>query len=437
MSSVTAKQSDALAHYRTLFEERFQGDPLLEQRRSALERFLSAGFPTQRDEAWKYTSLRRIESRAFRLGEQRPVAIATAPWIEGAGYRVVFLNGRWAPSLSAGTPLPPGATLVTLGEWLKHAPDEALAYTSRAGQAEASALEHLNAAFFEDGIVLQLSKDAILDEAIHVVHLWTGVAEPAMSHPRILVRADRNSRCVLVEQFVALADAEAWTNAVTAIELEPNASVRHYRLQQESTRAFHTGHVTVHVRDNARYDVHDLSFGAALSRVNTTVFLEGSGAHAELHGLLAPVGSQHHDAHTRIEHIAPHTTSSEEYRGIAAGRGRGVFNGKVLVHPGAQKTDARQSSRNLLLSATAEIDAKPELEIYANDVKCSHGATTGQLDATALFYLRSRGLSEDEARVLLIRAFAEALLSSIEQPRVHDYLEALLAARFGSAPVTP
>src|SRR5690606_24197187 len=132
MSSVTAKQSDALARYRTLFEERFQGDPLLEQRRSALERFLSAGFPTQRDEAWKYTSLRRIESRAFRLGEQRPVAIATAPWIEGAGYRVVFLNGRWAPSLSAGTPLPPGATLVTLGEWLKHAPDEALAYASRA-----------------------------------------------------------------------------------------------------------------------------------------------------------------------------------------------------------------------------------------------------------------------------------------------------------------
>src|SRR5690606_36349010 len=293
MSSVTAKQSDALAHYRTLFEERFQGDPLLEQRRSALERFLSAGFPTQRDEAWKYTSLRRIESRAFRLGEQRPVAIATAPWIEGAGYRVVFLNGRWAPSLSAGTPLPPGATLVTLGEWLKHAPDEALAYTSRAGQAEASALEHLNAAFFEDGIVLQLSKDAILDEPIHVVHLWTSIAEPAMNHPRILVRADRNSRCVLVEQFVALADAETWTNVVTAIELEPNASARHYRVQQESTRAFHTGHVTVRAAENARYGVHELSFGAALSRVNTTVLLEGNGAHAELLGLLAPVGSQH------------------------------------------------------------------------------------------------------------------------------------------------
>jgi Fe-S cluster assembly protein SufD len=181
---------------------------------------------------------------------------------------------------------------------------------------------------------------------------------------------------------------------------------------------------------DARYSIHDIALGASLGRSGITALLEGTGAHAALFGLFTPMGNQHLDAHTRLDHIAAHTTSEEDYRGIAGGRGRGVFNGKVIVRPDAQKIDARQSSRNLLLSPTAEIDTKPELEIYANDVKCSHGATTGQLDATALFYLRSRGLSESDARAALIRAFAESILSTIDLAPLHTALEKQIDERF-------
>jgi Fe-S cluster assembly protein SufD len=186
----------------------------------------------------------------------------------------------------------------------------------------------------------------------------------------------------------------------------------------------------VRLQQDSRYASHDIALGASLARVNLSTILQGPGAHVALNGLIAPLGTQHLDAHTSIDHAAPHTTSDENYRGIAGERGRGVFNGKVIVRPDAQKTDARQSSRNLLLTAGAEIDTKPELEIYADDVKCSHGATTGQLDATALFYLRSRGLDEAAARALLIRAFAETIVTSIGPPSVRDHLERLLDERY-------
>lgn len=440
MSAAAAIEPNAaLERYRSLFGARFASDPLVEQRRTALEAFLQQGFPTQRDEAWKYTNLRRLESRAFVPSEPSPVAIdvASAPWIAGADLRIVFVNGRWAPALSSVAIQSPGTTVVTLAEWMKHEPAAAFEYLSRVPRRPPSSLEQLNAAFFEDGVVVQLAPKASLDEVVHIVHVWTHLAQPQMSHPRLIVRAGRHSRCKLVEQYVCIGDPETFTNSVATIELEAGAHVRHYRLQQESTRGFHIGHVNVCVREHARYCVHDFAFGGSLARLSLAVSLQEAGAHAELHGLLTPAGSQHMDAHTRIEHIAPHTTSAEDYRGIADGRGRGIFNGKVLVHSGAQKTDARQSSRNLLLSATAEIDSKPELEIYANDVKCSHGATTGQLDAAALFYLRSRGISESQARVLLIRAFAQSVLSSVESVRVREYLEALLGERFGPIQVSP
>jgi Fe-S cluster assembly protein SufD len=437
MSAATAIASNPnLERYRTLFESRFAADALSTQRRESLAQFLAAGFPTPRDEAWKYTNLRRLEARAFALAEAAPVALDLAqqqqPWIANAGMRVVFVNGRWMPSLSSTFAQPPGATVVTLGKWLKHAPTEVIDYLAATSPKSTSAFEHLNAAFFEDGVAINLAPGATLDEPVHVVHLWTHSPQPQMSHPKIIVRADRDSRFTLIEQYAGVTDVENFTNAAVSIELEAGAKMEHYRLQEESQRGFHIAHIHACVREHARYEIHDLAIGAALSRLNLSVRLAGSGAHATLKGLFMPSGAQHIDAHTLIEHLAPHTTSEEEYRGIAEGRGRGVFNGKVFVHQGAQKTDARQSSRNLLLSSTAEIDTKPELEIYANDVKCSHGATTGQLDPTALFYLRSRGIPEMEARALLIRAFAESILSSIRSAAVNRYLESRLAERFGA-----
>lgn len=434
MSVASATQlTPALERYKTAFESRFASDPLVETRREALNRFLTAGFPTPRNEAWKYTNLRRLESRSFVPPTDVPVSLENAQrhWVQGSATRMVFVNGRFSTALSNTLPQPPGATVVALGEWLKREPERALEYLN-ASPCEPNALSDLNTAFAEDGVVIELSENAAFDTPVHVVHLWAHAAQPVMSHPRIIVRAGRHSRLTLIEQYVALEDVEAFTNCVVSVELQAGAKVEHYRLQQESERTFHIGQTSVAADEHATYSLRDLAFGGALSRLNVCARLLGSGSHVDLTGLFAPHGSQHIDAHTRIEHVAPHTTSHEDYRGIAEGKGRGVFNGKVLVHPGAQKTDARQSSRNLLLSPTAEIDAKPELEIYADDVKCSHGATTGQLDATALFYLRSRGVSESEARMMLIRAFAQSIRASIASEAIRDHVEQILTARFAT-----
>lgn len=455
MNAVTAKGgSAALERYRDIFEARFPSeDALTRLRREALERFLSTGFPTQRHEDWKYTSLRRLETRRFALAERSGAAPAgaldalQARWIANSGTRIVLINGHCLPSLSAQDTQPPGVTVLSLGQWLAHAPEEVAAFLAGAGEPGAaenpvrqptSPLEDLNLAFFEDGVVVNLADEVQLDEPVYVVHQWVahphtaGAPASRMSHPRVIVRLGRNSRCTLIEHYLGAASAECFTNAVTTIQLAAGAQLRHYRLQDEAPKSFHLGRIDSRLEAHSRYAIHDLALGASLGRSDIVTRLQGAGAHAALHGLFLPSGARHLDAHTRIDHIAPRTSSEEDYRGIAAGRGRGVFNGKVIVHPGAQKIDARQSSRNLLLNPGAEIDSKPELEIYADDVKCSHGATTGQLDANALFYLRSRGLSEDEARSALIHAFAQSVLASIEHAALREHLERRLDDLFAS-----
>jgi Fe-S cluster assembly protein SufD len=429
MSSAPATSSAPLQRYREAFETRWQrGDALTPIRHAALERFLAAGFPTTRNEQWKYTNLRRLESRAFELASAAPIDAAVAtPGFAAGSVRLVFVNGHYVAGLSELPALPPGVTIVTLAQWIAHDADDAAKHLAPDLDKATTPFDALNAALFEDGVFIQLSQGAQLDAPIHVVHHWVGTA-PRMAHLRIFVRAGERSRCVFVEHFTG-ADAENWTNVSASIEVAKSARVEHLRIQEESIRAFHIARVTASVAQDGHYASHDIAFGSSLSRVDLDVRLAGKGATADLKGLLTPNGTQHIDAHTKIEHCVPHTQSSEEYRAIAAGRGRGVFNGKVVVHEDAQKTDARQSSRNLLLSPTAEIDTKPELEIYANDVKCSHGATTGQLDPTSLFYLRSRGLSESEARAALIRAFAGSVLASVSHVPMREYLERQLPAK--------
>lgn len=432
MNAIAAKNPVTVPdRYRALFAARPQPDDAMGAlRKAALERFASAGFPTQRDEDWKYTNLRRLESRNFVLAEKAPVAPDKSSWIADAGARVVLVNGHWMPGLSDASPQPPGVTVLTLGQWLANEPDEVAAYLTKHGTDSANALENLNTVFLEDGVVIDIAADVTFDQPVYVVHQWSGSPAPRMSHPRVIMRAGRNSRCTLIEHYLGQADVEAFTNAVVSLDLEEGARVTHYRLQQESVRSFHIGNVRARLDRDSRYDCHDVALGASVGRSTITARLEGPGAEATLRGLFVPDGTQHLDTYTLVDHVAPHTVSNEEYRGIADGRGRGVFRGKVIVRPNAQKIDSRQSSRNLLLSPAAEIDTRPELEIYANDVKCSHGATTGQLDATALFYMRSRGLSESEARALLIRAFAESILAGIEAAPVRDYLEQRLHERF-------
>ncbi len=432
MSVVTLQETRSSGErYRAIFDARWPAsDPLVELRSAALERFAAVGFPTQRQEEWKYTNLRRLEARTFEPATTAAAGAQDQRWIANAGTRVVLVNGHCMPALSSIEAQLPGMTLLTLKRWSENDPAAVAAFMGHGLRAQPSALEDLNLAFFEDGVVLDLSAGVTPDQPIYIVHQWSDGSSQVMSNPRVIVRAAANSRCVVIEHFVGSTAGETFTNAVCDIDIAPGASVEHYRVQQESTRGFHIGHVNVRLQQDSRYASHDIALGASLSRVNLSTTLQGPGAHVALNGLLAPLGTQHLDAHTLIDHVAAHTSSDENYRGIAGERGRGVFNGKVIVRPGAQKTDARQSSRNLLLTPGAEIDTKPELEIYANDVKCSHGATTGQLDAAALFYLRSRGLDEVAARSLLIRAFAESIVTSIRPQTVRSHLEQLLDERY-------
>jgi Fe-S cluster assembly protein SufD len=441
MSVQTLQESrPAGERYRAEFDARWSASTasdtrLIELRRAALERFAATGFPTQRQEDWKYTNLRRLEARTFAPAPSTAAAVDALEqhWIANAGIRIVLVNGHWMPTLSSVGAQFPGMTLLTLKQWSEHDPAAVAAFIAQSSHGQPGALEALNLAFFEDGVVLDLAAGAAPDQPIYIVHQWSDGAAQLMSNPRVIVRAAANSRCIVIEHFIGGSAGECFTNAVAEIEVAAGAKVEHYRIQQESSRAFHIGHVNVRVQQDGRYASHDIALGASLARLNLGAVLHGPGAHVDLYGLLAPLASQHLDSHTTIDHAAPHTSSDENYRGIAGARGRGVFNGKVIVRPDAQKTDARQSSRNLLLAPGAEIDTKPELEIYANDVKCSHGATTGQLDATALFYLRSRGLDEAAARALLIRAFAESVVSSVGPAALRTHLEQLLDERYGKS----
>lgn len=428
-ASAVREITPGVERIRETFQARgYAQDALKPRRCAALERFLALGFPTRRDERWKYTDLRRLESRDFALAEQPAAAQVSVPTLADAGLRVVLVDGHCMPSLGSHSAQPPGVTAIGLGHWIQTDPAAAARFLEQAGIDGDSAFENLNAAFVEDGVIIDIAANTRWDEPIHVLHAWQ--TSGRMAHPRIIVRLGAGSRCTLIEQYIGPPGVESFTNVVVSIDAQPGACLEHYRVQQESSKSVHVSTVRARLGRDAHYHSHGIALGASLGRAQVAVTLEGTGAETRLRGLFTPSGNQHLDNYTLIEHVAPHTRCEQEYRGIADGRGRGVFNGKVKVHPHAQKIDARQLSRNLLLSATAEIDTKPELEIYANEVKCSHGATTGQLDDAALFYLRSRGIDAAQARVMLIRAFAESIVDTIEPQGLRNALEGWLKERF-------
>ena len=420
---MNATAAEPLAHYRAAFESvSADHSGTAAQRAAAFERFAELGFPGAREETWKYTSLRRLESRRFpvRAGAAT-VALPTAL----AGCRIAVIDGRHRPDLSAGG-MPAGVRLRTLAQaQLDGESTGALLRVARGGGTERFAA--LNAALCPDVLLLDVTEGAGA-EPIEIV-LASSPAEPGMSHPRLLVRAARGSTARIVLRHLG-DDAERFVNSVVDVEVGPDATVHLYRLLDGGNRAFHIERIEATVGQRGTFVVHDAQLGAGLARLDLNARLAAPQAAAELTGLFLTDGSRHLDTHVRVDHLAVGTRSLQDYRGIAAGRGRAVFNGKAVVHEGAQQSQARQTNRNLLLTPGAEVDTKPELEIYADDVQCSHGATTGQLDAAALFYLRSRGLSETEARSALTRAFTGAVLSRMDHAAfasaVHEGLDARL-----------
>ena len=401
-------------------------------RAEGLARFREIGFPKLSDEDWKYTSVRAIEkldlSPAMPHGNGVAAAAMSPFSITGLdSHRIVFVNGYFSKTLSQPGPPTPGLTVGSLAEVLEHDPDAVEPYLGRITPSAPHGFTALNSAFLADGAYVKLAQGVRVERPIEVVYVATGGNEELSIHPRSLFVAHPDSRATVVERYVALDDSRYLTNAVTEIVLEEGASLEHCRLQEEGKRSFHIGGLFARQEAGSRLTAHSLSLGAALARNDVLLVLEAERAEGVLNGLYLGNGRQHVDNHTHIEHAAADATSREFYKGILDGRARAVFHGRIVVRAGAQHSDAQQQNNNLLLSADAEIDTKPQLEIYADDVKCAHGATVGQLDADQVFYLQSRGVAKKDARSLLTYAFAHDVIGRIAVVPVRERLEAVLS----------
>ncbi|MGE0858165.1 MAG: Fe-S cluster assembly protein SufD [Gammaproteobacteria bacterium] len=401
-------------------------DRLTALRRAAAARVREQGLPSIKLEDWKYTSLAALDQRALRAAEPAdgeslsPESFAALALAAASPLRAVLVNGRFRPDLGSRDAPPAGVTLRSLRELAEQEPDR-LASLLGEDAARGNALVALNTALARDGVLIDVAPGTRLHEPLHLVLIGTG--GELMSNPRVLVRLGRDSELTLIEEYLSAGADLTVTNSQADIELEPGAVLHHHRLQAAGADSTHLGRIAVRVDAQAEYASDALAFGARLARVDIDVRLAGRGAKCRLNGLFVGAGEQHLDHHTRVDHLVGDTHSSELYRGILDDRSRGVFNGKVVVARDAQGITAQQASHNLLLTRTAEVDTKPELEIYADDVSCSHGATVGELDATALFYLRSRGVPEAEARALLTYAFAERVVEAIPLPAVRHWIE--------------
>jgi Fe-S cluster assembly protein SufD len=409
-------------------------------RRDALQQFDRLGYPTTRNEDWRFTSVQPIVDAQFRSiaapgGEVTAEQVAAAAFGHPEWPTVVFVNGRHAPELSSLDRLPAGVRVVDLATALDGAGgvDEVVErHLAQVASGEAHAFTALNTALMHDGAVVHVAADARAPEPIHLVFVSDALAAEGAAHLRNLVVLERHAAATVIESYVAVGDARYFTNAVTEAVVADGATLTHYKIQRESERAFHVGTLDARQARDSHFVSFSFATGAALSRTNVYTRLGGPGCGATLNGLYMADGTQHVDHQTRIEHVEPNCYSRELYKGVLDGQSHGVFNGKVYVHPEAQQTDGKQTNNTLLLSPTAQIDTKPQLEIFADDVKCTHGATVGRLDATSMFYMQSRGIDADAARRLLTYAFAADVLETLELAPVKVELERLTLERFAA-----
>ena len=399
-------------------------------RQRGAEHFAGLGFPTPQLEDWKYTNLAPLARQTFSLPDAAvPIAAARLAQAAhlGEAIELVFINGRYAPLLSSLANLPPGAVVGSLGEAMVHHAELVGPHLGTLVTPDSDGTAALNAAFTADGAFVFVPGGVALALPIHCLFVSAANGTATVTHPRTLIVAGGGSRATVIEQH--LGSGTYWTNAVTEIALGAGAALMHHKVQRESASAYHLATISAAQAADSQLDSHAVSLGAILARVDLTTRLDAPDAACSFDGLYLAGERQHVDHHTTIDHRRPRGTSRELYKGILAGRASGVFNGKVLVRPDAQKTDAQQMNQNLLLSDDAQIDTKPQLEIFADDVKCSHGATIGQLDDDAVFYLRARGIDLADARRLLIHAFANELVQRVATAPLRHQLEAVLAER--------
>jgi len=399
-------------------------------RQEGFARFRETGFPTTRNEDWRFTNVSAIAQTPFHLvrnGHSLPSSASLAPLaIPRVDTRLVFVDGRFAPSLSSTPQLPKGVTVGSLGSQLAKDPGAVEKHLGQFLNQQRDAFAALNTAFLEDGAYVHVAKGVVLEAPVSVLFVSTEHAEPAVSYPRNLIVVEENAQATIVEDYVSLGAGQALCNTVTELIAGDHAVVSHYMIEREHTGAFNVS--TLRIQQGRAADVasHSVLLGGALVRNNVHPVLAGEGGQCLINGLFIGDGRQHLDNYMLVEHASPHCGSRQFYNGILDGRAHGVFHGRIIVHKDAQKTDAKQTNRNLLLSDTAQIDTKPQLEIYADDVKCTHGATIGQIEENSLFYLRSRGIDETTARRLLLVAFASECMDRMKEGPVRAHIENLI-----------
>lgn len=418
---VMESKQPSISHYLSQFEEtksRRQREPawLADVRQSAIERAATIGFPTIRDEDWRYTPVGPTLETPFQLdGSRSPLSAEELRPLTFAGTTLfVFVNGHYLPELSDEKEATPGVTIQSVKKILSENPSLLEPFFSSKPVAETDPFLLLNTAFSEDGIVIRVAKGKTIAKPIHLLYLSASSEAPVVCHPRNLIIAEENASVIVIESYDGFTFQPHFRNTRTEIHIGENAQVTHYKIQDEALKTFHVGTIDVfQAAEAARLVSNSISLGGAIARTNIRVNQEALACESTLNGLYLAAGTQHMDAHILIDHTRPRGTSSQLYKGILDGKSRGVFNGKVIVRKEAEKTVARQTNKNLLLSEEAEADPLPQLEILNNDVMVSHGATVGQLDREQLHYLRSRGIEEAAARSLLTFAFASDLIEKM------------------------
>ena len=424
----------------TAFEQSLNGGssaPAHQLRREALDRFVATGFPTMRDEDWKYTNLNRIAEATFVPAPVRDVTaqadITAQAMAMPDAIILYFINGRFQPALSDLAALPREVEVRALPDAI-----DAQALPARSTEALQSLSARnpfvaLNTAFLQDGVTITVRRGTVVGRPL-LLFFWSTVeTEPFMAHPRVIVDVETGAQCTIIEQYAAPAGAVYFTNTVAEVRVEDGGTLQHVKLQDESTAAVHVATVHATVGRAGTYAHHSLGFGAALQRSNVHGVLAGEGAHCTMNGLFLPFGTQHMDHFTTIDHAVANCTSHELYKGVLSDETRGVFTGKIIVRQDAQKTDAKQANNNLLLSDLAQIDTRPQLEIYADDVKCTHGATVGRISDEQLFYLLSRGIGRRQAQNILTFAFAGDIVSRLPHEALRARLEAELHTRLDAS----
>lgn len=403
-------------------------------RKDAINNFSKLNFPTQKDEEWKYTNISSLLKHNFSpISAKKNVSSETIGkflFDKMEHSLLVFVNGIFSPELSKLIDIPNGVKIGSLADAITHNHPIVKKHLGKYAANENYFFTTLSSAFTKDGAFIYVPDGKVVEDPIHIIFITKSGSEKILTQPRNLFVAGKNSQVTIIEHYVSDEENVYFTNSVTEIVADENAMVDHIKLQEESNKAFHIARMEVDQERSSNFSSHLISHGAEISRNDFNARFNDEGSECMLNGLFMIGDEQLFDAHTMIDHAKPHCNSHEHYKGILQDKSKGVFNGKVMVRRDAQKTNAFQENNTILLSDDAVMNTKPQLEIFADDVKCSHGATIGKLNNEAKFYLKSRGIGEESATAMLIHAFASDVITSIKIPALRDYLEEIISKRF-------